>query len=145
VVPLPDWSTVTDANHFHHRTIRDPNGVAVSDTLPDEILAGRTPGAQAVFIELGHHAATELLQPDGFKATANLWRNDDPNRRSRIDRLYATQGVADAMVSFEVMTTEDVAAVSNHALLLVSFDRDLLIDVLTPNSIRTAGRRGTGR
>ncbi|NUR25382.1 MAG: endonuclease/exonuclease/phosphatase family protein, partial [Catenulispora sp.] len=138
VVPLPDWSLHRDANLFHHRTVRGPDGRAVSDTLPDQILAGRTPGAGPVFVELGHHAATDLLQKDGFAATANLWRTDDPNRRSRIDRLYATEGVADALVSFEVIATEGVAAVSDHALLLATFDRRLLRAALTPPSARAA-------
>lgn len=137
-VPLPDWSTVRSANLFHHRTVRDADGRPVSDTRPDQILAGRTPGAGPVFVELGHHAATDLLQEDGFAATANLWRTDDPGRRSRIDRLYATEGVADALVSFEVIATEDVAAVSDHALILAAFDRDLLRDALTPTSAPAA-------
>jgi hypothetical protein len=137
VVPLPDWSTVTDPNHFHHRTVLGPDGSAVSDTRPDRILAGRTPGADPVFVELGHHAATDLLQEDGFAATASLWRSDQ-GRRSRIDRLYATAGVADALVSFEVVASEDVASASDHALLVASFDRDLLRDALTPTSAPAA-------
>ncbi|WP_223187712.1 endonuclease/exonuclease/phosphatase family protein [Streptomyces sp. CBMA29] len=137
VVPLPDWSAVTDPNHFHHRTILGPDGAAVSDTRPDKILAGRTPGANPVYVELGHHSATDLLEEDGFAATASLWRSDQ-GRRSRIDRLYATARVADALVSFEVVANEDVAAVSDHALLVASFDRDLLRDALTPTSVPAA-------
>jgi len=136
-VPLPVWSTITDATFFHHRTVRGPDGRLVSDTRPDEILAGSTPGAGPVFVELGHHAATDLLQQDGFKATASQWRNDQ-GPRSRTDRLYATQGVADALVSFEAIDNEDVSAVTDHALLLLAFDRELLRDALTPTSLHAA-------
>jgi endonuclease/exonuclease/phosphatase family metal-dependent hydrolase len=137
VVPLPDWFTVTDATHFHHRTVLGPDGSAVSDTLPDQILAGRTPGGDAVYVELGHHAATDLLQADGFAATASLWRSDQ-GRPSRIDRIYATAGVADALVSFEVIANEDVAVASDHALLVATFDLALLRDALTPTSAPAA-------
>jgi endonuclease/exonuclease/phosphatase family metal-dependent hydrolase len=136
-VPLPDWSVVPNANLFHHRTVLSPGGQPVSDTRPDQILAGPVPGGHAVFVELGHYAGTQLLQPDGFKATANLWSRK-PWRQSRLDRFYATQDVADALVSVEVIDGEDVAAVSDHALVLASFDLDILRETLTPTASASA-------
>lgn len=137
-VPLPDWSAVPNANLFHHRTVRGPDGHPVSDTRPDQILAGPTPGANPVYVELGHYAGTDLLQPHGFKATANLWHDTTPWRQARIDRLYATPDITDALVAFEVVDNEDVAVTSDHALLLATFDLDILRETLTPTTTAAA-------
>ncbi|MEU5193676.1 endonuclease/exonuclease/phosphatase family protein [Streptomyces scabiei] len=90
--PLPDWSQIADPSHFEHRTI-ERNGVRVSDTVPDEILAGAQDGRSPVFVDLAHHAATVLGQPEALKPTASLWRKDQGTRQ-RIDRLFSTQRIA---------------------------------------------------
>lgn len=126
--PLPNWSdpALTDAAHFQHRTV-ERNGNRVSDTVPDEILAG----GKAVFTELGHHAGAVRQQPGALEPTASLWRTDQGPRR-RIDRLYCTPDLADALISYEVLADADIAAVSDHALVLARFDRAALKQSLTP-------------
>jgi hypothetical protein len=127
--PLPDWTQVTDPAHFEQRTVRTPAG-RISDTIPDEVLASTKPGGR-IFVELGHHAATELGQPGALKATANLWRTDQ-GRRSRIDRMYCTPDLAPALRSLEVYAGDAVVEVSDHALLIATFDRAGFRHALTP-------------
>ncbi|MFD4113220.1 endonuclease/exonuclease/phosphatase family protein [Streptomyces niveus] len=126
-VPLPDWSDplLSDAAHFEHRTV-ERDGIRVSDTVPDQILAG----GRQVFVEAGHYAATHLAQPRALEATANLWRKDQ-GRRRRIDHLYFSPALAPALLSLEVMADEDVAEVSDHALLIARFDRARMFSALS--------------
>ncbi|ONK13203.1 endonuclease/exonuclease/phosphatase family protein [Streptomyces sp. MP131-18] len=133
-VPLPDWSRVENTGHFERRTVWRGDE-QVSDVEPDRILAservlagGRVqPG---VYAELGHHAATTLGQPQALDATASLWRADE-GHRSRIDRMYATPDIAAALTSFEVVASEDVREVSDHALLVAEFSATRLRQALT--------------
>lgn len=129
-VPLPDWTKVKDPAHFEHRTIRTPVG-RVSDTIPDEVLASTKPGGGRIFVELGHHAATELGQSGALAATASLWRKDQ-GRRSRIDRMYCTPDLAPALMSLEVYADDAIAEVSDHALVIATFDRTAFRRALTP-------------
>ncbi|WP_371792984.1 endonuclease/exonuclease/phosphatase family protein [Streptomyces sp. NBC_01471] len=129
-VPLPDWDEVTDPAHFEHRTVRTAFG-RISDTIPDEVLASTKPGGGRIFVELGHHAATELAQPSALEATASLWRTGK-GHRSRIDRMYCTADLASALRSLEVFADDTVAEVSDHALVLATFDREAFRRVLTP-------------
>jgi len=126
-VALPDWDKVEDRVHYQHRTI-ERAGRRVSDTRPDEILSG---GSQPVFIDLALHAATALGQTSALAATASLKRTDQ-GPAQRIDRMYCTPDLAPALTAFEVLATDDVRAVSDHALLLARFDLDVLRRVLTP-------------
>ncbi|MFI1794384.1 endonuclease/exonuclease/phosphatase family protein [Streptomyces olivaceoviridis] len=125
-VALPDWGKVEDRVHYQHRTI-ERAGRRVSDTRPDEILSGGDP----VFIDLGLHAATALGQPGALAATASLKRTDQ-GPAQRIDRMYCTPDLAPALTAFEVLATDDVRTVSDHAMLLARFDLDVLRRVLTP-------------
>ncbi|MEV8033592.1 endonuclease/exonuclease/phosphatase family protein [Streptomyces sp. NPDC086182] len=129
-VPLPDWTEVKDPAHFEHRTVRTAAGRA-SDTIPDEVLASTKPGGGRIFVELGHHAATELSQPGALEATASLWRKDQ-GHRSRIDRMYCTPDLAPALMSLEVFADDSVAEASDHALVLATFDRTAFRRALTP-------------
>lgn len=123
--PLPDWEQVPDTSHFEHRTI-ERNGSRVSDTRPDEILAG----GKRIFVELGHHAATVLQQTDALRPTASL---TDPKLgpRQRIDRMYATPDLAPALTSLRVIDSAAVSAVSDHALLVADFSLSALRRALT--------------
>ena len=115
-VQLPEWDLVQDPAHYESRTI-ERNGKRVSDTRPDEILAG----GKSVLIEAGHHAAAKLGQEGALDPTASLWRQDQGNMR-RIDRLYMSPQLAPALLSFEVVADDAVRSVSDHALLKAIFD-----------------------
>ncbi|MFF2189741.1 endonuclease/exonuclease/phosphatase family protein [Streptomyces sp. NPDC058155] len=129
-VALPNWSdpALTDAAHFQHRTV-ERDGKRVSDTVPDEILAG----GKTVFTELGHLAGMVRHQPGALDPTASLWRRDQ-GPRQRIDRLYCTPNLSGALISLEVVADDEVTAVSDHALLLARFDRAAMQRALTPVS-----------
>ncbi|MEU5425898.1 endonuclease/exonuclease/phosphatase family protein [Streptomyces olivoreticuli] len=130
---LPDWTAVGDSSYYEHRTI-ERDGQRVSDTRPDEILAGPRPGGQPpVFIELGHYAATVLGQRQALEPTASLWRTDQGERR-RIDRIYVTPQLAPALKRLEVITTREVREASDHALVLATFQLSALRSALSPSS-----------
>lgn len=118
-----------DCNSYPHRTIRTAAG-RVSDRIPDEVLASTKSGGGRIFVELGHHAATELGQPGALKATASLWRKDQ-GHRSRIDRMYCTPDLVPALRSLEVFADDAVAEASDHALLVARFDLRILRRILT--------------
>ncbi|MFD9771688.1 endonuclease/exonuclease/phosphatase family protein [[Kitasatospora] papulosa] len=126
-VALPDWDAVLDRVHYQHRTI-ERDGRRVSDTRPDEILAG---GPRPVFTDVGLHAGTSLDQPGALAATASLKRTDQ-GPAQRIDRLYCTPDLAPALLGFDVLAGEEVREVSDHALLLATFDLAALRQVLAP-------------
>ncbi|WP_030570307.1 endonuclease/exonuclease/phosphatase family protein [Streptomyces aureocirculatus] len=128
---LPDWDEVDNRSHVEHRTVIGPNGVRVSDTRPDAILAGRHGTRPPVFAELGQHAVrlgqsrTTALAP-----TASLWRKDQ-GPRQRIDRIYATPGIADALVRIEVLDSDEVAEATDHALVLAVFRWSKVVQALS--------------
>jgi exonuclease III len=126
--PLPDWTKVEDRSYFEHRTI-ERNGVRVSDTVPDEILAGSQDGCPPVFVDLAHHAATVLGQPEALNPTASLWR-EDQGTMQRIDGIYATPAIAEALTGLEVIVTADVVEVSDHAPVVATFSLAKLRRVL---------------
>ncbi|MFE0130171.1 endonuclease/exonuclease/phosphatase family protein [Streptomyces sp. NPDC059037] len=118
-VALPDWSTVADRSHFEQRTI-ERDGRRVSDTVPDEILAGTHDGYPPLFVDLGHYAGTALGQPEGLAATSSLWRTDQ-GPKQRIDRIYATPQIALALTQLEVIVTDDVIEASDHPPVVATF------------------------
>ncbi|ONK13202.1 endonuclease/exonuclease/phosphatase family protein [Streptomyces sp. MP131-18] len=127
---LPDWRTVQDPVHYEHRTIWRGDQ-RVSDTEPDRILAGVTPGGRSVYRELGQYAATELDQPAALTPTATLWRTDQ-GAAQRIDRMYATSDIASALKRLEVVTDGAVRLASDHALIIARFNLPGLRQALTP-------------
>ncbi|MGG2459340.1 endonuclease/exonuclease/phosphatase family protein [Streptomyces sp. RGM 3693] len=127
---LPDWEDVADRSHFEHRTI-DVGGVRVSDTRPDHILSGTHHGHQPVFVELGQYAATELHIPGALAPTASLWRTDQGPMR-RIDRIYATPQVADALTDLKVIVNDDVREASDHCPVMATFSLSRLRKALSP-------------
>ncbi|MGP4046839.1 endonuclease/exonuclease/phosphatase family protein [Streptomyces sp. 2A115] len=124
IAALPDWSQIEDRSHFVHRTI-ERNGKRLSDTVPDEILTGEHEGWPPVFVDLAHRAATVLGQPEALAPTASLWRGDQ-GPRQRIDRMYATPRIAEALVRLEVVATDEVIEASDHALVMATFSFDAL-------------------
>lgn len=114
-----DWGQVEDRALFEARTI-ERDGRRVTDTVPDEILAGEQDGQPPVFVDLAHYAATELGQRDALDATASLWRKDQGPRR-RIDRIYATPRIAEALIRVEVIVNDEVIEASDHAPVLATF------------------------
>ncbi|MGP8301988.1 endonuclease/exonuclease/phosphatase family protein [Streptomyces inhibens] len=135
-VSLPDWSKIADRSHFEHRTI-ERDGKRVSDTRPDEILAGSHDGLPPVFKELGHYAATELGQTNALAPTASLWRKDQGSMQ-RIDRIYATPQVANALIRLEVIVTDEVREASDHPPVIATFSLSRLRQALTPESALAA-------
>lgn len=133
--PLPVWSKIDDRAHFEHRTF-ERNGERVSDTRPDEILAGERDRRPPVFKELGHYAATVLDQPEALAPTSSLWREDQGPMR-RIDRIYATPQVAQALTRLEVIVNDDVREASDHCPVIATFSLSRLRRVLAPDA-RTA-------
>ncbi|MCT2589809.1 endonuclease/exonuclease/phosphatase family protein [Streptomyces sp. N2-109] len=129
--PLPDWNEISDRSHFEHRTI-ERGGTRICDTQPDQILAGEHHGLPPVFIELGHHAATRLGQPDALLPTASL-RRTDQGPPQRIDRIYATPQIAAALTRLETLDTDDVRKVSDHAPVLATFNLTALQHALAPD------------
>lgn len=128
---LPNWRTIADRSHFEHRTV-ERAGRRVSDTVPDEILSAAHDGQPAVFTELGHYAATELGQPSALHPTASLWRQDQ-GRPQRIDRIYATAQIAQALTRIETIDTEATRKVSDHAPVLATFSLAALRTALYPD------------
>ncbi|MET8012959.1 endonuclease/exonuclease/phosphatase family protein [Streptomyces sp. NPDC005271] len=127
---LPDWSKIADRVHFEHRTF-EQNGERVSDIRPDEIFAGERSGQQPVFKEMGHYAATVLGQPEALAPTASLWRTDQ-GPTCRIDRIYATPQVAQALTRLEVVVNDDVREASDHAPVVATFSLSALRRALSP-------------
>jgi hypothetical protein len=129
--PLPDWSQITDRSHLQHRTI-DCGDHRVCDVRPDEILAGERDGGPPVFKELGHYAAAELGQDkdQALAPTASLWRHDQ-GPAQRIDRLYATPQIADALVRLDVDGGDEVREASDHALVMATFSLHRLRQALS--------------
>lgn len=128
--PLPNWNEVQDRSHYEHRTI-ERNGKRVSDTIPDGILAGAPDGRPPVFVDLAHHAATVLAQPEALNPTASLWRKDQGTMQ-RIDRIYATPAVAEALTRLEVVITSEVIEASDHAPVAATFSLAKLRRALGP-------------
>lgn len=133
---LPDWGEVEDRSHFEHRTI-DSNGVRVSDTRPDRILSGTHHGRPPVFVELGQYAATRLHTPGALAPTSSLWRKDQGPMR-RIDRIYATPQVAEALTDLEVIVNDDVREASDHCPVLATFSLSRLRRALSPAATTAA-------
>jgi endonuclease/exonuclease/phosphatase family metal-dependent hydrolase len=127
--PLPDWSVVTDPVHYEHRTV-ERTGTRVSDTVPDEILAG---GPKPIFTDLGHYAGTEMKQPRAMAPTAHLGRAE-LGELQRIDRMYCSPHLAPTLVAFEVIAIDAVREASDHALLATTFDLTEFRKALSPTA-----------
>jgi hypothetical protein len=130
---LPDWSQVKDRAHYEQRTVMS-GGIRVSDTVPDEILTGIFDGPP-VFVDLACHAALVLghgMPP--LAPTASLWRQDQ-GRPQRIDRIYATPAVSEALISIEVIITDGVTSASDHAPVVARFDLPALRRLLLEKQI----------
>jgi endonuclease/exonuclease/phosphatase family metal-dependent hydrolase len=124
---IPDWDTIKDPIHYEHRTV-ERAGVRISDTVPDEILAG----GKQIFTDLGHHAATALGQRRALAPTAHIGRAE-LGLLQRIDRIYCSPTLTPALTSFEVIATDAVRSISDHALLYATFDLDTFRTALDSN------------
>ncbi|MEW1658835.1 endonuclease/exonuclease/phosphatase family protein [Streptomyces sp. NPDC093707] len=118
-VSLPDWAEVADSTHFEHRTV-DWCGERVSDSRPDRILAATHYDRPPVFAELGQFAATRLGQRGALAPTSSLWRKDQGDMQ-RIDRIYATPRVAEALISLEVVVNDEIREASDHCPVMATF------------------------
>ncbi|WP_435865129.1 endonuclease/exonuclease/phosphatase family protein [Streptomyces spectabilis] len=136
---LPDWDRVDDRTHFEHRTVVNHYGVRVSDTRPDKILAGRHDQRPPVFMELGQYAVKQLGQSrqSALTPTASLWKSNQ-GPRQRIDRFYATPGIAKALRSVEVLDHKDVKKSTDHAAVVAVYSETEMRRVLSPEPAETA-------
>jgi endonuclease/exonuclease/phosphatase family metal-dependent hydrolase len=132
---LPNWAHVEDRVHQQCRTVTDANGNRVSDTRPDELLSRSHDGRPPVFVDAARHAAEVLGQQKALTPTASLWRTDQGSRQ-RIDRVYVTPQLCDALISVETLDTEQVRGASDHAPVVVRFDLVALRQTLNAASHR---------
>ncbi|CAL9412907.1 endonuclease/exonuclease/phosphatase family protein [Streptomyces sp. enrichment culture] len=110
-----DWEKVEDPVHYQQRTI-ERNGVRVPDTRPSEILTG----GKGIYTDLAHHAGTALNQPTALKPTASL-RRTDQGPPQRIDVIVGTPDLVPALRSIEIVDTDEVRSVTDHAMLVARF------------------------
>ncbi|MEV0445336.1 endonuclease/exonuclease/phosphatase family protein [Streptomyces spectabilis] len=136
---LPDWGRVNNRTHFEQRTVVNHYGVRVSDTRPDKILAGRHDQRASVFMELGQYAVKRLGQSreSALAPTASLWKSDQ-GPMQRIDRFYATAGIAKALRRVEVLDHKDVKKSTDHAAVVAVFSEAEMRRVLSPEPADTA-------
>ena len=120
--PLPKLDEIQDCPHRLHRSYVGPDGRRRMDTRPDEIL--RTAGLEDV-------ARCWATAPGGNPAavarTVNASATHGPD--ARIDRIYATKNLLPALLGVDVI--EVPLTESDHHILRVELDGDVLTDILT--------------
>ncbi|MER6629019.1 endonuclease/exonuclease/phosphatase family protein [Streptomyces sp. NPDC000987] len=116
---LPVLEEIKDRPHRLHRSYTGPDGSRVMDTRPDEAL--RVAGLEDV---ARHRAAAG--DEAAVARTVNACPTHGPD--ARVDRLYATPEVLDAVTSVDVIEVPE--AVSDHHIVRVRLDGDRLADRL---------------
>ncbi|MDH6130489.1 endonuclease/exonuclease/phosphatase family protein [Kitasatospora sp. GP82] len=124
--PLKNWDAppghpeyIADRSNYVHRTTRVWDGtkwIRVHDDGPDETLI------TAGYVDAAHYAAHTLHQKQALRPTASLWRTDQ-GPRQRIGRAYLSPELAQCLIKVEVLDQGEAAAVSDHAMLLLHFNR----------------------
>ena len=119
------WEDYDDLAFVANRTYFE-GGRRHTDDRPDrEMLA-------AGYVELGHHAAEHLGQPDALNPSSGY--RDHPGRpngpRYCIDRGYLSAELAPALAGFTVCDTQELRQLSDHLPLRAEFDVTQLRSIL---------------
>ncbi|MFE9686810.1 endonuclease/exonuclease/phosphatase family protein [Streptomyces sp. NPDC006285] len=117
---LPKLNEIRDRPHRLHRSFVGPDGRRVMDTRPDETLR------DADLEDVARHRATKHGDKTAVARTVNACATHGPD--SRIDRLYATAGVLDAVTHVDVIEVPE--HVSDHHIVRLTLSGDHLADVL---------------
>ncbi|MGA5454121.1 endonuclease/exonuclease/phosphatase family protein [Streptomyces umbrinus] len=117
---LPVLDEIKDRPHRLHRSFIGPDGTRMMDTRPDEAL--RTAGLE----DVARHWSARTGDKTAVSRTVNTCETHGPD--SRIDRLYATTDLLDAVTGVDVI--EVPQEVSDHHIVRVTLDGDLLSDAL---------------
>ncbi|MGC5264028.1 endonuclease/exonuclease/phosphatase family protein [Streptomyces cyaneofuscatus] len=123
-LPLPDLNTVKNEPHRLHRSYAGPSGARLPDTRPDT--AFRTAGLKDAAL---YWATAPHGDPSALSRTVNASHTHGPD--SRVDRAYLTPELLAALTGFEVIEVDE--ALSDHHILRLTLNGDLLSDVLAPS------------
>lgn len=127
---LPILEHIADQPHRAHRFIVRPDGRRVPDTQPDEIL--RTAGMEDVARHLG-------MQGRATAVARTVTACDTHGPDSRIDRIYVSRHLLDALTDVEVH--EVPPELSDHHIVVATFDAEILAGLLQESSVEEALRR----
>jgi exonuclease III len=116
---LPVLEEIQDRPHRLHRSYIGPDGRRLMDTRPDEAL--RTAGLEDV-------ARYRALAGDLKAVARTVDRCDTHGPDARIDRVYVTPELLPAVREVDVI--EVPLDLSDHHIVRVQFDADVLADVL---------------
>ncbi|AJC58583.1 endonuclease/exonuclease/phosphatase family protein [Streptomyces sp. 769] len=118
---LPELAEINDRPHRLHRSYVGPEGSRQMDTRPDEAL--RTAGMQDV---ARYWATARGGDKTAVSRTVNACQTHGPD--SRIDRIYATTDLLDAVTGVDVI--EVPLELSDHHIVRLTLDGDCLSDIL---------------
>ncbi|UFQ99793.1 endonuclease/exonuclease/phosphatase family protein [Streptomyces sp. Go40/10] len=119
-LPLPDLAAVRNEPHRLHRSYAGPPGERMPDTRPDT--AFRTAGLRDV---ASYWATAPHGTSKAFARTVNACDTHGPD--TRVDRAYLTPDLLPAVTGFDVIEVGDL---SDHHILRLTLDADMLTDVL---------------
>ncbi|MCM2431030.1 endonuclease/exonuclease/phosphatase family protein [Streptomyces sp. RKAG337] len=118
--PLPKLTGIRDQPHRVHRSFVGPAGTRVMDTRPDEIL--RSAGMEDV---ARHFASGPKGTRAAVAATVDQCETHGPD--ARIDRIYASATLLDAVVDVDVI---DMQGLSDHHTVRLRLDPVVLAELL---------------
>ncbi|MDX3275230.1 MULTISPECIES: endonuclease/exonuclease/phosphatase family protein [Streptomyces] len=125
----PDLASVKNKPHRLHRSYAVPSGERVPDIRPD--VAFRTAGLE----DAARFCATTHGNHKALARTVNACETHGPD--SRVDRAYLTPELLPTLAGFEVIeVNEDL---SDHHILRLSLDGDLLAEALTVSASSSSG------
>ncbi|MDX2938372.1 endonuclease/exonuclease/phosphatase family protein [Streptomyces ipomoeae] len=116
-VPAPE--EISDRPHRIHRSRAAADGTRIMDACPDDILRG------AGMEDVARHVADSKGQRSALRPTVDASPTHGPS--VRIDRVYVSRVLLPAVASVESV---DPAGLSDHHVLLVKLDGDVLTELL---------------
>jgi endonuclease/exonuclease/phosphatase family metal-dependent hydrolase len=117
---LPDLSSIKDKRHMVHRSRLLPDGSRVPDTEPDKTLR------DAELFDLARYWAEKSGDTSAVARTVNA--SDTHGGDSRIDRVYGSTHFLPAVIGVDVIEVDP--DLSDHHIVRVKLDRDVLVDIL---------------
>jgi endonuclease/exonuclease/phosphatase family metal-dependent hydrolase len=118
--PLPQLWEIHDLPHRSHRSYVGRDETRVMDTRPDEVL--HTAG----FEDVARHLAITARQEGALEPTVSA--SHTQGRAARIDRIYATTSLLDAVTSVDVIAVPQ--RLSDHHIVRVRLDASVLTEIL---------------